>query len=144
MAQDAPLVVEQRQAARDARKNLPQLRTRLEQLLVAFLLRPSVVTLRLVAQIVCLGLAQRGFVRTLIDYEQHVTLTDHRALDESNALKKSADARPDFDGVDRLEMTREFIPVGNLALDCRSDGDLRSLHRRRRLAASGCDDDDKR
>ena len=49
---------------------------------------------------------------------------DNRALDEPDALEESADARPDLDGVDGLEVSGELVPVGDHALDGRSDGDL--------------------
>ena len=74
---------------------------------------------------------------TLVDHEQDVTLTDESSLDEADALDESTDARPDFNGVDGLEVSGEVVPVGYHSLDGGGNGDLWRLHWRRVLATTG-------
>ena len=73
--------------------------------------------------------------RSRVDLEQQVALADDRAFGEANGGHEPGHPRPDFDGVDGLEATGEFIPFGHVALDDAGDGDLR--RRRRRLLRGG-------
>jgi hypothetical protein len=52
---------------------------------------------------------------------------DDRTLGETHALQESADAGSDLDRIDGLEMAGELVVVGDDALDCRRDRNLRRL-----------------
>jgi hypothetical protein len=47
--------------------------------------------------------AQRNHVRALVDLEERRTSTDGGAFAEQHLVERSADARPQFDGVDRVD-----------------------------------------
>ena len=62
--------------------------------------------------------------RTRVDLEEHVAAVDHRAFVEPHGRNESRDAGPDFHGVDSLEPSGEFIPLGHAAFDDAGDCDL--------------------
>src|SRR5690242_605462 len=71
-----------------------------------------------------------GFVGPRVDDEEDVALAHHGALGEGDTLDVSRNARAYVDHVDRFEMARELIPVG----DWTSNGCGDSHWRRRRRA----------
>ena len=72
--------------------------------------------------------------RTRIDLEEQVATANHGALGEPDGGDEPGHARADFDGVDGLKASGEFVPLGHVALDDVCDGDL---WRRRRCGLCG-------
>src|SRR5688572_5518317 len=73
--------------------------------------------------------------RTRVDLEQQVAAVDHRAFVESHGRDQSRHTRADVHGIDGLEPSGEFIPLGHVAFDDAGDGDL---WWRRRGLLRGC------
>ena len=84
-----------------------------------------------------LGASDVRLIGTLVDDEQRVTCAHDRAFHEGDALHETRNARAHLDGIDRLEVSGELLPVGNLALDHRRDGDLWRRGRCRPLTTCG-------
>ena len=72
--------------------------------------------------------------RTRIDLKQQVAPANHGALGETEGGDVPGHSGADFDGVDGLKASGEFVPLGHVALDDVRDGDL---WRRRRCGLCG-------
>ena len=55
------------------------------------------------------------FERPRIDLEEQIAAADDRALFEADGGDESGHARPDRDGVHRLEAAGHFVPLGDIA-----------------------------
>src|SRR5260221_10022571 len=69
------------------------------------------------------------FKRARVDLKQHLPLADSRAFGELHAVDKPADSRMHVDGVDRLQLSREFVPMMQRSGNHLSDSDRRRWRR---------------
>jgi hypothetical protein len=65
------------------------------------------------------------FKRARIYLKQHLPFADPGAFGELHAVDESADPRMHLDGIDRLEFSRELVPMVQRPGDDFGDGDRR-------------------
>jgi len=65
-----------------------------------------------------------GLERPRVDLEEWIAASNDGAFLEPYGGNQTGDARTDFDRIDRLQPSGEFIPFGHIAFDDAGHGDL--------------------